>query len=274
MRVLNLLDYPLRAFLLPFQGFHPFFALTLICVLFGLFGMVIFRRTTDQGKLRDIQKRIKLLHMEMRFRWNDLSEVFRRQNQVFRLNGQYLRYSLPATIWILVPMVAALIVMNSYFSSTPVRPGEVFTVSVIQKGGVTETPEVDRGKLPPSIQFIEVDPDNPLPAGRHFVFRAKEAGVFTIPFTIGGEQVTKAVVVGNGIKRVPASRGEATTMDKFYFTGDSPLPENSKILSIGIDTEPIEFPLSLFGWKAGWFSYFLILSLVLILVFKKIFSVY
>lgn len=274
MHILNLLDYPLAAILMPFHGFHPFFALTVLCVLFGLTGMFIFRKTTNQDRLKEIQQQIKLLHMEMRFRWNDLSEVLSRQNRVFRLNGRYLRYSLPATVWILIPIVSALIVMDSYFCCYPIRPGQIFTVSVENPGSSELNAVVLEDRLPDSIRFIEreenPDADGPI----HFVFRANGSGTHNLFFSVKGEEISKTVSVGKGIQRVNRTRGPASFLDSLYSPGEPPLPKGSKITALKIGYTAIQFPLSIFGWHPGWFSYFIILSLVLILVFKKWFSVY
>ncbi len=268
MRPFNLLDI-LPESLSFLTGFiHPFFLLGMFAFFLSLWTILVFKKLGNRRTIEEIKKKIRILLIEMRLHQGDLKEIFRIQNRIILLNLRYIRASLIFTLPIIIPMMFCLISFKGYFAYKPIGSGEIFTLKIVMKADTVINPVLDKKSLPTSIHFIEEDP-----LLNRWVFRAGEAGRYTIAFKYKDVRFTKQVVVGKGLQKISPENTTKRRFDVFYNAGETRLPSSLKgsIEKVVLHYEPMLSGVALFGWRPGWFSFFMLVFSLFVLVNAKIF---
>lgn len=270
MKILNIFDLiPLMTLpLLP--GLHPFFLLGIYALLISLAGGWFFKRISNQTLLESITKTTKIDLMELRLRRNDFLEIVAINIRILLQSLSYLRRSILPSMAIIIPMILCLISFDHYFAYWPVRVGDIFTIRV-DGGPITGSlPILDIGGLPRQLSFVEEDP-----LLHHWILKANAHGIFTVNFLHDNRVLSKKVVVGDTPGKISPTNKPKNVLDWFYDSGEQPLPLaiGGRAFHITVMYRPIVSSIEIFGWQMDWLSFFIVASLVFVLVTKKLWRI-
>ncbi|MEE8484325.1 MAG: hypothetical protein V3S46_06970 [Nitrospinota bacterium] len=246
---------------------HPFYPLGLLAFGVTLLAGFCFKRFSNQRALAQIRREIDTGYLELILNRGFFGELIRTQGRLLVLNLRYLKNALPAIFVIIVPVIIVLNSFNSFFAYSPLKVGEIFSIKI--KGeGAAGISAVEKG-VPDGLRFIE----NDALLGR-VVFRALREGEYRVPLITGDATFEKIVVVGNGIKKLAAVKRNRGFMDMLYtFNPSDPEKLPSGVDAVTVDYPDVESPVSFFGWRPGWLSFFIIVSLVPIVFLRKFFDI-
>lgn len=173
MQSLNPLDLILRPFVIPFSALHPFLPLGFLCFFISLIGLSVYKKVTDQKKLQFINENIKLIHLEMRIRPNDLPELLRLLAKSIGWNLIYLKNSILPSLVIIIPLCFLLLPIESYFSHYPIRVGNIFSVEITQNQA-NENQSIELSETPLGLELIETEAIAGPKLLKGWYFRAKK----------------------------------------------------------------------------------------------------
>ena len=120
----------LEALLWPFRGLPTLVGLAFVALLTAVVVLLVYRKTSDQGGITAVRRRIVASLLEMRLFRDDPVIVLRAQGQVLKASFRYFRYSLIPLAWILLPLVVLFIHLDRIYGHDPLAPGEAAILTV------------------------------------------------------------------------------------------------------------------------------------------------
>jgi uncharacterized membrane protein (DUF106 family) len=169
---------------------------------------------------------------------------------------KYMMSSFKSTLYTFIPIIIIFAWLNSHIAYQPLLPNQEFTVTATfgegAKGNMTlsSIPELNIDEATKSIEDNKV------------VWKIKgDAGEYKLKFDYNTESYEHNVLI---------------TTEKTYLTPEKPI-KDSKMKMIKIGNNPIRpfgETFNLFGWYPGWFGTYIVLSLILSMLCRKILDVY
>ncbi|MBV9507954.1 MAG: hypothetical protein JO323_23435 [Acidobacteriia bacterium] len=257
----------LRAFVALFSWAPPSVGLTIISASAGMGMLWVFRRTSDQARIRRVKKKVYAHLLEMRVYSDEPALTWRAQRSLLKVNVQYLLLTLPPCLFLAVPVAVLLIHVEAFYGRAPLelaRPALV--TAAFDSGPEGPAPELT---IPP--QFDISAPPVRVLSEHQVSWRVLPRAPFSgeLTFAINGRKVTKRVVAGRGPAFVPGRRVRSVWASFWY-------PDEPHISAPGIEWIEVSYPgavISVFGWQIPWLAWFVIVSMLSALLLKKRFGV-
>ncbi|TKJ30951.1 hypothetical protein CEE39_07685 [bacterium (candidate division B38) B3_B38] len=254
-----------------FISLNPWVAMVVVCLLTGIFMLLIFRYTSNQKGIRQAKDKIKAHFLELRLFKEDFSLMMRAQGKILRYNLIYMKHSLKPMLIMILPLVIVLIQFNFRFGFRPFKANEEVIVGItfseplpLQAMDISlEAPEGLEVETPPlRINSLhEVD----------WRLLAKEAGNYILKVHVGEELFTKMVTVSDELCQLSPRRVSRSFFQEFLYPSEPPLPSNSPVCYI-----EVKYPtrhLNLGGWNIHWLIVFFVLSIAIGFALKGMFKV-
>jgi hypothetical protein len=224
--------------------------------------------TSNQGKLAEIQTKIKAHILEIQLYKTDLGVMMRALYRVFKKNFVYLWHlTLPATF--LMALVIVLVVQcYPRYQLRPLMPGE----QTLVKAGVKSWDALGGTGIvmdaPDSVR-LDAEPLAVPATGDVYwrVFAPDAPGEYKITFTAGSETMTRIMHVGGGLTGVSPKRGPLTFTNYLENPLETPVSASSIFSETVIDypERNMDLPLML---GINWIIYFFGVSFVVALIWK------
>ncbi len=200
----------------------PAFAwVTSLGAISGAASVLVFRRWTDNERLRQTANRIVAHLLEISLFAEEPRFVLRAQRDLIVENGRLLRQLARPSLFLVVPFAVLLATIDLFFGHVPLRPGETELVTVQFKStGTTAHLKVPSG--------IEVDgPPVYIPVERQLVWQihADSAAKGEAVLSTGETTIGKRITAGNGFSFVSAERG-ASLWHSLLHPGEWPFSSN------------------------------------------------
>jgi hypothetical protein len=261
------------AILSPFAGMHPWVGLTVVSVVTGVVMLLIFGRTSNQGKIAATKDKLKAYVMEMWIFRNDTRVMFAAIGNVFRNNAHYLRHSLRPLLFIFVPVLLIMVQLGIRYADAPLMPGQTAVVTVKLRDDAL--PSQTHVAIVPPENVSVISPALRIDAGHEidWKIRADASGQHSLVFDTPGGRIEKALDVGpeQRLGKVGAVRARANTWDAFLYPSEPPIPRDSVVESIHVTYPHRE--LAIFGINVNWLVAFFIISLVAGFALKGAFGI-
>ncbi len=257
---------------LPFSSLNPWVAMLVISLLTALLMLFIYKKTSNQERIRRVKNRIKASLLEIRLYQNDLPAQLGSQKELLLSNLQYLLYNLKPLLVMIVPVFLVLAQLNLWFASRPPGQGETFllkarfikTVDLLRLRVDLETPEGLILETPP-VRIIDEG---------EVSWRLKVTGPVREPLVVqvNGERYQKQIVAGKKqLTRVSTVRVKRNLWQELLYAGERPLPADSLLTRIELAFQPRR--LNLLGAGLHWLLAYFLLSIILGLSLKGLFKV-
>lgn len=238
----------------------PAVAMVFLSLLTAVVALLIFKWTTPQGRLTAARDRLMGHIYEMGLYQDHLSVLARIQGSLARANLRYLTLTLPALLALLVPMVLAVVQLESRFVHRPLAAGETTLFSV------TVRPEQAARiydlvlEAPAGVQ-VEAGPVRSLPAGT-VVWRLRvddpQAGPLRVLLD-GRELVARQVRPTGRLPRLNET-SRAGFLEPLLVPGVRPLPADGLLESTTLRLP--ERHTRYLGLEMNWLLAFCVFSLL------------
>jgi uncharacterized membrane protein (DUF106 family) len=256
MALVNLLD-PIFD---PLLYLNPGLAIFTVAFLVTVLITVVYKYTTDQKMMKELKQSLKDMQKKMReVAKKDPQKAMGMQSQAMKKNFEYMKHSFKATLYTLIPVLFIFIWMSANFVYHPIVPGQEFTLTAEFASGhannitLTTIPEMtikgDGGEKTQKIIF-----DEKTRAGMAiWTLSAPAEGEYQLQLDYNNELYDHKILVTKGKK----------------YSNPEKLVQDSKL----VGNEKV-YPFTVFGLKINWLWAYIIISIVLSILLRKIMKVY
>ena len=253
----------------PFEGLAPIVSLVPLGVVFTVFALWIFKRTSNQTALDAVKRRIQAGIFEIRLFNDDMLSILRSQIDIFGQVVKQLALTLVPLLWMLIPFAIVIPQLQFRYGYAGLAPGERALLEVeIRAEDGAESPRASRPK--PDLRLeapagVEVETEGlwiPLENEMVWRVRALEPGSHEIRLVGGdGFATEKTVVVSDRVvRRSPLKVNGADWWGQIAYPAEAPVPSDGPVESIAVAYPEAE--VSLLGWRTHWLIAFLVLTIV------------
>ena len=270
--LMSIIDRIFDVLLYPFKGLHPIVGLLVVSVITGIVMLLVFGRTTNQAALRRVKGLIVASIIEIWLFKDRPGLMFASSLQVLRHNLSYLRYSLTAVVFVIVPVVLIMVQLGVRYSHRPLHPSEEAMVSAVLDSGRPAAGSDLSLIVPDGLQVVTPALRLEDEAEVDWKIRAEKPGSYDIVIEGEGfEAAKRVVVVENSFMSLAPVRAKALSWDFFLYPAERPLPGESPVKSIGL-----AYPPSSLGGSWGfpvWLWIFFVVSIAAGFALKGIFRI-
>jgi hypothetical protein len=225
--------------LFPFKGLHPVVGLLVISIVTGIVMLVIFGKVTNQSALRRVKGLIVASIIEIWLFKDRPVLMFGAAGRILRHNLSYLRYSLVAVIFVIVPVVLIMVQLGVRYSHRPLHPSEEAIVVAKLEGAESAAGSDVALVVPDGLEVVT-------PALRledegeiNWKIKALKPGSYDLVLKGSGfEAVKQVVVVENSFMKLAPIRAKAASWDFFLYPAERPLSGESPLKSIQLTYPP------------------------------------
>jgi len=252
MGFFSFLDPVLNFIFGPLLNMSPLWALVVISFVVSLIIMLCTKWFTDQNLMKRLKTEMKELQKEMKELKSHPEKAMQVNKKAMETNMKYMSHSMRPMLITMLPILLIFGWMNANISYEPILPDQPFIVSMYFGNHAGEQVTIH------TVEDLQVLVDQTQIIGN------KEAtwqlqgpeGKYLLTFEYQGKNVTRDLVIDT----------------QKYATPDIRVPEK-EIKSIRIQNNPIKV-LNLFGWQIGWLGTYIIFSIIMSSILRKILKVY
>jgi uncharacterized membrane protein (DUF106 family) len=255
----------------PFQRMSPWVAMVLISFLTSLLMLLFFRFFSNQKGIRKVKNRIKAHLLELRLFKDSLGLSLRAQGSILRYNFKYVAYSAKPLLVMFIPIVLILIQLNLWFGYQALSPGQETIVKVKLVEGqdpLSVNLGLDSSSLDVETLPLRIESEREI----DWRIKAREDGSHQLTLTVGGQKVTKRVIIGQKpLIKISQEKVRRNFIAELFNPGEAPLAGNLPLKSV-----EVLYPsknMSLFGWHLHWLIVYFALSIIFGFAFKGVFKV-
>jgi len=254
--------------LLPFTRLNPWAGLLFVSLVTSLFMLFIYKKISNQEKIKKTKNLIKAHLLEMRLFQHDYRVLLQTQKNLVLTNLRYLGLNLKPLLVMIIPLFLLLAQLNLWFGYRSLQPAETFLLKVRLNSSVA----VDRASLDlelPSGLSVET-PVLRIVDENEADWRIRVNGKVEAPILIliNGEKYQKEIVAGyKQLKKLSPIRPGKNLWLQLLYPGEKPLPARADAEKIEI-TWP-EYRLSFLGIRWHWVVAYFLLSIILALALKR-----
>ncbi len=245
----------------------PAVSLTVLSVLVGLGMLWVFRKTSNQTRIRAVKKKVYAYLLEMRVYGDDPAATWRAQKSLMSANLRYMGLALRPALWMVVPVGILLIHMEAFYGRAPLEPGHpVVVTAALRNGASGPAPELQA----PRGVIISAPPVRVLDENQvSWRIVPQTAASGELRFEINGHSIAKEIVAGGGQRFIPGRRVQSAWEALWH-------PDEPRIPTADLEWVDIAYPeasIPLFGFHINWLVWFLVVSMLAALLLKKRFGV-
>jgi prepilin-type processing-associated H-X9-DG protein len=241
----------------PILKLPPILGVFLIAFTITLAITLVYKFTTDQKKmkklkdeLKESQNKIKTLSKE------DPKKALEIQQQMMQKNMEYMKHSFKSTLYTMLPILLIFAWLNSHMAYYPIMPDQEFKVTALFADGHAAT--ISLSSIP---DLIIIGNSTQMITENTAVWTLKgSAGDYKLQYEYNNEKYEQELLITDVREYAPP--------DKIY--------SDSKLKKTAIGNIPIRpfGAFSLFGWHPGWLGTYIIISLIVSMLLRKLMKVY
>jgi hypothetical protein len=241
----------------------PEWSLTILSALAGVVLLWLFSRASNQGKLRLVKRRIYALLLEIRLFTDEPSVAWRAHKALLAANLRYVALALQPALLLGIPMAILLVHLEGFYGLTPLRMGQDAIVTM--KLRTIPTGAVPQLAVPPGIEVTA--PPVRILASNEISWRIRPTAPVDgqLHFTMDGRTITKHITAGSA-RLVLSGRRVYSALAALLH------PNEPRIETQDVQWIEVGYPdrsLHLFGYHIDWLLWFVVVSMITALLFKK-----
>jgi uncharacterized membrane protein (DUF106 family) len=241
----------------PLLGLDPLFIVIIISAIITVLITTIYKFTTNQNLMKQLKGEMKEFQKEMKELKDDPKKMMEVNKKAMQTNMKYMSHSMRSTLITFIPIILIFGWMNANIAYEPIQPNQEFTVEALFAKGTDGTIELIVPKGISSLGEAEKDlKDNKAT----WTLKGKEGNYIdnnALEFKYNNEVEYKNLIITN----------------KQQFSPINKKISDSKLKMIQINNKPMKV-LNLFGWKIGWLGTYIIFSILLSMLLRKLLKVY
>ncbi len=270
MATLNALLRSLFDLLLaPFAGMPAWIPILLVSILTAVFALWVLKHTSNQDLMATVKDRMFAGIFEIRLYNDDIRNIFKATASILGNSLRYIWVAFwPAMLIIMIPVVLIIAQLQFHYGFDGFEPGDSVLLEVdLTPPTGQETFEVGAAKpaatldLPAGI--VQETPAVWIPTENQLAWRLSfaDSGEHQIGIAVDGANVTKSVVVSDGVTRRSPARVDTTFWKQLLYPAEEPLPNDSGVAEVRLDYPTRSVPFLFIDWN--WLILYLVLMLII-----------
>lgn len=251
----NFLDMIFNPWLGPVLNLPAFWAILIISAGITFLITIVYKYTTDQKEMKRIKEDLKKYQKEMRAT-KDTKKLMSIQKKALDLNMKYMMASFKSTLYTFIPIIIIFAWLNNHIAYMPIMPNQEFSVTAHfgegAKGNVTIS----------SIPELYIENKEQEIVDNSAVWKLKgDSGEYKLLVQYNNEEYDAKVLI---------------TEEKAYEQPEKPIRDSKlKMIEVGNEkVHPFGDSFNIFGWYPGWLATYIVLSIALSALFRKLLNVY
>ena len=236
----------------PLFAMNVTLGIALIAFMLSLVVVLVYKFFTDQTKMGALKEDLKKYQEKLKGIKNP-DKMLKLQKEMMDKNMEYMMQSLKPTLITFIPIVLIFGWLNAHLSYMPILPGEEFGVAAVFEPGTTGSIELS---VPEGVTTVNGVEQQIVDARAVWRLNAEE-GAYLLSFKYDDETYKKDLLVTSEQRYAPPFKNI----------------EDSKLDAIKISNEKL-IVMDLFGWKIGWLGSYIIFSLILSIVLRRLLKVH
>ena len=258
------IDAVLRAFYAAFGWAPPALGLTVLSTAAGVGMLWIFRRTSNQERMKAVKRRVYASLLELRVYSDEPRVTWRAQKSLFAANLRYMALALKPALWLALPMALLLIHLEAFYGRAPLPLAQD---AVVTLGMSSDWNAQSPAPLLTTPAGIEIDGPPVRATDLREVswrIRPRSDASGELRFNIGGQTVTRNIEAGARPRYIPG-KSVRSSIEALWNPGGS-------VSAPQIEWIEVRYPkasLRVFGFAVNWLVWFFVVSMAAALAFKK-----
>jgi uncharacterized membrane protein (DUF106 family) len=259
----------LLLFFAAFAWAPPVVSLTVIAALVGVGMLWVFRRTSDQTRMKAVKRQVYASLLELRVFADEPAVTWRAQKSLFAANFRYMGLALRPALVMSVPLALLLIHLEAFYGRAPLPVGRDTTVTMAMSA------PLDLQKPAPQLDTsagvaVETPPVRAIDERQvSWRIRPVTGGSNHLLFTVDGKPVRKMIESGD-VQRFVPGRSVSSGIAALWNPNEKRIPLRE------VEWIEVRYPeawIDVFGLRLNWIVWFLVVSMVSALLLKKRFGV-
>ncbi len=251
----SVLDPVLR----PLLSLPPFLTVFIMAFLITLGITFVYKFATDQERMKELRKKVKESQEKMKALRDNPEKMMKVQQDSMAVNMELMKHSFKPTLYTFIPIILIFGWMNANLAYLPLTPGQHFMLSATFDQGVSEA---TLSVIPEGIEFGNAT--QAVEDGAAEWVLSGPAGTYKATIDAGGKEGS----VGTVEKQFLISDERRYEPPQQTYTG-----QGVTSITLGnVAVKPLG-DLSLFGWHPGWLGTYIMLSIVLSILLRKLLGV-
>ncbi|MEK6964300.1 MAG: EMC3/TMCO1 family protein [Nanoarchaeota archaeon] len=239
-------------FVLPWPAW---LSILIISFILTLITTLVYKYTTNQSEMKRLKDETKMHQKKLKELKGDPKKAMEVQQKAMAVNMEYMKHSFKPMLYTMLPLLLIFGWLSAHYAYEPLLPNVPFNVSVYTQG--LEGKEISLESIP-------------------------ELTVSEAKKTIQGEQATWTLQGSKGDYKLTVTQ-ETHTAERRVLISNERNYENplgvikngpiQKFITHNKELEPFG-SFSLFGWHPGWIGVYIIFSIALSTLMRKLMNVY
>jgi len=243
----------LNPVLSPLLYLPPLVSILIISTVISLFITLIYKFTTDQAKMKSLREKLKEHQKELKESRNNPQKAMEIQKRAMESNMEYMKESFKATLYTFIPIIIIFGWLNAHMLYNPLQPGQEFTTTALFKQGITGTVGLE---VPSELELLSNKSQSIVNGMASWTLKGPE-GTYILDYKYDNMTYSMDLLI--------TTRKEYTPVQKPITDG--------KLQMLRLNNDKIIY-LNLLGWKIGWLGTYIIFSIILSNILRKILKVH
>jgi uncharacterized membrane protein (DUF106 family) len=246
----------------PVLTLPPIIGIFLVALMITVIILTVYKFTTDQKKMKQLKEELKEFQTKIKkISKEDPQKALKIQQEAMSKNMEYAKHSFKSTLYTFLPIMLIFFWLNTHMAYLPIVPDQEFKVTAFFSEGhadqisLSTLPDLEIiGEPLQNITFVEGKED-------FASWKLKgAAGDYKLIFNYNNEKYEQPLLI--------TSEREYQEPIKLY--------KDSKLKKTVIGNEKIKpfGSFKIFGYEPGWIITYIFFSLVLNILFRKLFKIY
>ncbi len=245
----------------PLLALPTIVAILLVSALISFVIVIVYKYMTDQDLMKRLKDEIKELQSEMKTLRDNPEKMLAVQKRAMETNMKYMMHSLKPTLVTFIPIILIFGWLNAHFAYQPIIAGQDFSVTLQFEEGFSGNVSL---ASPSGLSIIDDGLTRQIFENKaSWVLRGTEPGSYPLNFTYNSKSYAHTVLLVSDGSDKSYIHPIVTFNDEIL---QSITVSNKKLTPLG--------NFSIFGWRPGWLAWYIILSIVFSLVFRRVLKVY
>ncbi len=243
----------------------------ILALIITLITTLIYKYTTDQKLLKTVKEKQKKLQDEMKKSRDNPKKMMKINKEMMELSMSMMKESFKSMLYTILPILILFGWIASNYSFQPAMANQPLQITVYGQnmhGNLTLMPLETVGINEQTVQLINNQ--------ANFTIIPTAKGVYDLTFNYNTQTETKSINIQQPTTSFRDIKIKKTFADYVYASPEGGINTNSEFSSIKVDYKPIKpfGTISIFGWHPGWFGTYIIFSLILTMLLRKVLKVY
>ena len=251
-------DFLDKVFMPSIHTLGIFWFVVIISLVISFLVVIIYKWTTNQKLMKQIKDDMKTLQNKIKtLTQSNPEKAMKLQQEAMKKNMVYMKHSFKPTLYTLIPLLLLFGWLNATLMYVPIGTNETFQVNAYFSHQDGQSVSID---VPEYFTIIGNQTQQIMDDKASWKIRSTENGMYDLNFNLNNQTCTKKMLITDQLKTAPKKEfcKKPFKYAEIEYEKLKPAGEN----------------FSLLGWHPGWLGWYIILSILASMLFRKILKVY